>query len=58
MEARGSVGRLRVPLAIAVAVVAAAGATFLLRPRSGMIDPAAVDVGSYFTAAQLDRAED
>jgi STE24 endopeptidase len=58
MEARGSGGRLRVPLAIAVTVVAAAGATFLLRPRSGMIDPAAVDARSYFTAFQLDRAED
>jgi STE24 endopeptidase len=49
---------LRLPLAIAVTVVAAAGATFLLRPRSGMIDPAAVDARSYFTAFQLDRAED
>jgi STE24 endopeptidase len=58
MEARGSAGRWRVPLAIAVTVVAAAGATFLLRPRSGIIDPAAVDARSYFTAFQLDHAED
>jgi STE24 endopeptidase len=58
MEARGSAGRLRVPLAIAVTVGAAAGATLLLRPRSGLIDPAAVDARSYFTAFQLDRAED
>jgi STE24 endopeptidase len=58
MEARVSARRWRVPLAIAVTVVAAAGATFLLRPRSGMIDPAAVDARSYFTAFQLDRAED
>jgi STE24 endopeptidase len=58
MKARGSAGRWRVPLAIAVTVVAAAGASFLLRPRSGMIDPAAVDARSYFTAFQLDRAED
>jgi STE24 endopeptidase len=58
MEARGSAGRSRLPLAIAVTVVAAVAATFLLRPRSGVIDPAAVDAGSYFTAAQLDRAED
>ena len=43
---------------IAVAVVAAGAATFLLRPRSGMIEPAAVDAKSYFTAFQLDRAED
>jgi STE24 endopeptidase len=58
MEARGSAGRSRLPLAIAVTVAAAVAATFLLRPRSGVIDPAAVDAGSYFTAAQLDRAED
>ena len=30
----------------------------ILRPRSGLIDPAAVDVEAYFSAAQLDRAED
>jgi STE24 endopeptidase len=61
MEARGSggqSGRSRLPLAIAVAVVSAAAATFLLRPRNGIIDPAAVDAKSYFTAFQLDRAED
>ena len=51
-------GRLRLPLAILVAVAAAGAATFLLRPRSGMIDPAPVDVQAYFTAFQLDRAED
>ena len=33
-------------------------ATFLLRPRSGLIEPAPVDVQAYFTAFQLDRAED
>jgi STE24 endopeptidase len=49
---------LRLPLALAVAVVAAGAATYLLRPRSGMIEPAAVDAQSYFTAFQLDRAED
>src|SRR5918994_7097111 len=53
-----SPGRLRLPLAILVAVAAAATATFLLRPRSGMIEPATVDVEGYFTALQLDRAED
>jgi len=61
MEARGSggqSGRSRLPLAFAVAVAAAAAATLLLRPRSGIIDPAAVDAKSYFTAFQLDRAED
>jgi STE24 endopeptidase len=50
--------RSRLPLAIVVAVAAAGAATFLLRPRSGLIEPAAVDVQGYFTASQLDRAED
>jgi STE24 endopeptidase len=50
--------RSRLPLAIVVAVAAAGAATFLLRPRSGLIEPAAVDVQGYFTALQLDRAED
>ena len=49
---------MRLPLAILVAVAAAGAATFLLRPRSGTIDPAAVDVQGYFTAFQLERAED
>jgi STE24 endopeptidase len=51
-------GRSRLPLAIAVAVAAAAAATLLLRPRSGLIEPAPVDAQQYFTAFQLDRAED
>jgi Zn-dependent protease with chaperone function len=51
-------GRSRLPLAIAVAVAAAAAATLLLRPRSGLIEPAPVDLKQYFTAAQLQRAED
>jgi STE24 endopeptidase len=51
-------GRSRLPLAIVVAVAAAGLATFLLRPRSGMIEPAPVDVKGYFTAFQLDRAHD
>jgi STE24 endopeptidase len=50
--------RSRLPLAIVVAVAAAGAATFLLRPRSGLIEPAAVEVQGYFTAFQLDRAED
>jgi len=53
-----SPGRSRLPLAIVVAVVAAATATFLPPPRSGLIEPATVDVKGYFTAFQLDRAED
>jgi STE24 endopeptidase len=51
-------GRSRLPLAIAVALAAAAAATLLLRPRSGLIEPAAVEVEQYFTAFQLERAED
>ena len=51
-------GRSRLPLAIVVAVAAAAAATFLLRPRSGLIEPAPVDAEQYFTAFQLDRAAD
>jgi Zn-dependent protease with chaperone function len=51
-------GRLRLPLAVLAAAGAAAVATFLLRPRSGIIDPAGVDVEAYFSAAQLERAED
>jgi STE24 endopeptidase len=51
-------GRSRLPLAIVVAVAAAGVATFLLRPRSGLIEPASVDVTGYFTAFQLDRADD
>jgi Zn-dependent protease with chaperone function len=51
-------GRSRLPLAVVVAVAAAAAATFLLRPRSGLIEPAPVEAQQYFTALQLDRAED
>jgi Zn-dependent protease with chaperone function len=51
-------GRSRLPLAIVVAVAAAGLATFLLRPRGGLIEPAAVDAQGYFTAFQLDRSDD
>ncbi|HEX2070928.1 MAG TPA: M48 family metalloprotease [Thermoleophilaceae bacterium] len=50
--------RSRLPLAIAVAVVAAAAATLLLRPRDGLIEPAAVNATAYFSATDLQRAED
>jgi len=50
--------RSRLPLAIVAAVVAAGAATFLLRPRNGVIEPTPVDVQAYFTSFQLDRAED
>jgi Zn-dependent protease with chaperone function len=51
-------GRSRLPLAFVVTVAAAAVATYLLRPRSGLIEPAPVHAQQYFTAFQLDRAED
>ncbi|HEX2161960.1 MAG TPA: M48 family metalloprotease, partial [Thermoleophilaceae bacterium] len=50
--------RSRLPLAIAVAVVAATAATLLLRPRDGLIEPAAVNATAYFSAADLQRAEE
>ena len=49
--------RSRLPVAVVVAVAAAAAATFLLRPR-GLIEPVPVEAQQYFTASQLDRAED
>ena len=51
-------GRSRLPLAFVVTVAAAAVATYLLRPRGGLIEPAPVHAQQYFTAFQLDRAED
>jgi STE24 endopeptidase len=48
----------RLPLAILVAAVAAAGASLLLRPRNGLIDPAAASARDYFTPAQLEKARD
>jgi len=50
--------RLRLPLALVTTVVAAGAATLILRPRGGLIDPAAVDVTAYFRPAQLERAKD
>jgi STE24 endopeptidase len=50
--------RTRLPLAIAVAVVAAGAATLLLRPRDGLIEPAAVNATAYFSGAELERAAD
>jgi STE24 endopeptidase len=41
-----------------VAVVAAGAATLLLRPRDGLIEPAAVNATAYFSAAELERASD
>jgi STE24 endopeptidase len=41
-----------------VAAVAAGAATLVLRPRSGLIEPAAVERTAYFSPEQLDRAHD
>ena len=38
--------------------MAAGAATLILRPRSGLIEPAAVDPKAYFSAADLERAAD
>ena len=46
------------PFAALAAVVAAAAATLLIRPRGGLIEPAAVDATAYFSADQLERIED
>jgi STE24 endopeptidase len=51
------VGRLRIPLAVVAAVAAAEVAVLLLRPREGALAPAPVNAGSYFSRAEIDRAE-
>ena len=50
--------RYRLPLALAVTAIAAGGATLLLRPRTGVITPAAASAGDYFTHQQLQRGHD
>ena len=50
--------RYRLPLAILVTTLAAAGATLLLRPRSGLTEPAPASATDYFTPAQLQKAHD
>ncbi len=50
--------RWRLPVALVATAVAAGTATLLLRPRSGLIDPAAIDATAYFSPAQLERADD
>jgi STE24 endopeptidase len=51
------VHRSGLPVAILVAVVAAGTATLILRPRGGLIEPAAVSSEAYFSPAQLERAD-
>jgi STE24 endopeptidase len=50
--------RLRLPVAIAAAVVVAELAVVLLRPRVGLIEPAPVRAQSYFSASEIERARD
>src|SRR3954470_20998059 len=50
--------RVGLPLAVGIAVVAAGGGTFALRPRSELIQPAPVAATDYFSASQLDRIHD
>jgi STE24 endopeptidase len=50
--------RSRLPLAVLAAVVAAGAATWILRPRSGIIEPAPVSETTYFSHAQLAKAHD
>jgi STE24 endopeptidase len=45
-------------VAVVAAFVVAEAAVLLLRPRDGIIAPAPVDEGSYFTPAELQRAHD
>ena len=48
----------RLPVAAFAAVVAATAATLLIRPRGGLIEPAAVEITAYFSPAELERAAD
>src|SRR5919199_4825549 len=50
--------RLGLPIAVGIAVVAAGAATFALRPRTGLVEPAPVSAEAYFSPSELDRAED
>src|SRR3954447_19637177 len=50
--------RVGLPLAVGIAVVTAGAATFALRPRSELIDPAPVAATDYFSTSQLDRIHD
>ncbi|HWH44908.1 MAG TPA: M48 family metalloprotease [Thermoleophilaceae bacterium] len=48
--------RSGLPIAVLATVAAAGLATLILRPRSGLIDPQAVEASAYFTAEQIERA--
>ena len=44
--------------ALLATALAAAAATVLLRPRSGLIEPAAIELTAYFSPAELERSAD
>ena len=44
--------------ALLATALAAGAATVLLRPRSGLIEPAAIELTGYFSPAELDRSTD
>ena len=46
------------PVAVAIAVLAAGAATLAIRPRSGLIEPAPASEQAYFSESQLDRIRD
>src|SRR5436853_1157466 len=48
--------RYRLPASILGAGLASVGATLLLRPRRGIVNPAAASARDYFTDAELERA--
>jgi STE24 endopeptidase len=50
--------RWKTPAAVVAAVVVAEAVALLLRPRTGLVDPAPVKAASYFSPAELDRARD
>jgi STE24 endopeptidase len=50
--------RWKVPVAVVAAVAVAEAVALLLRPRTGLVDPAPVKAASYFSPAELDRARD
>ena len=49
--------RLRLPAAVVILGLAAGAATFLLRPRGGLIEPSPVEKTAYFSPAEIERAE-
>jgi STE24 endopeptidase len=50
--------RSGLPVAVAIVVVTAGAATFLIRPRGGLIEPAPASEQAYFSDSELDRIRD